>query len=156
MFPPAGAGAVDAHGHEVQMGTNCLGPYLLYQLLAPLLAATAAAGGGGVTGGVRVVWAASIAVQMLAPGPGGVVLDGEGAPRDVGVRWNYGQSKVGNVFFAREFAKGTARTGVVHVAINPGNLATELQRHWTGLDSWVTVSFLFERVQVHELSDDGY
>lgn len=134
MFPPAGS--VDAHGHELQMGTNCVGPYLLHQLLQPILAKTAAA---APTASVRVVWAASVAVQLSAPASG-VVVDAEGCPVDLGVQHNYGQTKVGNVFFAREFAKATPQTGVVHAAFNPGNLDTELQRHWTGIGAWVTVS----------------
>ncbi|KAK0618314.1 hypothetical protein B0T17DRAFT_656440 [Bombardia bombarda] len=138
MFPPAGS--VDAHGHELQMGTNCLGHYLLYQLLSPILARTAAT---SVTGSVRVAWAGSIAVHLLTPGPSGIVVnDADGSPVDKGAEANYAQTKVGNVFFAREFAKATPQTGVVHAAFNPGNLRTELQRHWTGVAAWVTDTFL--------------
>ena len=135
MFPPAGS--TSAQGHELQIATNCLGPYLLYRLLEPLLAKTAAS---SPTASVRVAWAASIAVEMLAPQPHGVVLDDAGRPTNQGVRANYGQSKVGNVFLAREGARATNRNGIVHVAFNPGNLRTELQRHWNGLDAWLTVS----------------
>ncbi|KAK7750954.1 short-chain alcohol dehydrogenase [Diatrype stigma] len=146
MYPPKGS--TDAQGNDLQIGTNCLGPYLLYQLLLPLLAKTAAA---APTASVRVAWAASIAVQVAAPQPHGMLVVGEGddvgRPQDRGVADNYGQSKVGNVFFAREFAKATtAHTGVVHAAFNPGNLRTELQRHWTGLDHWITDKILFPPV----------
>lgn len=135
MFPPKGS--TDAHGNELQIGTNCLGHYLLYQLLLPLLTKTAAS---SPTASVRVAWAGSIAVHLVAPQPQGIIVDGDGCPTDQGVQPNYGQSKVGNVFFAREFAKATPETGVVHVAFNPGNLRTELQRHWSGFDAWLTVS----------------
>lgn len=137
MFPPTGS--VDAHGHDLQVGTNCLGPYLLYQLLLPLLAKTAAT---APTASVRVAWAASIAVQIAAPGSSGMVLDAEGQPVDKGKEVNYAQTKVGNIFLAREFAKETKENGVVHVAFNPGNLATELGRHWQGVASSITVSEL--------------
>ncbi|KAH8647138.1 hypothetical protein BX600DRAFT_150936 [Xylariales sp. PMI_506] len=136
MYPPKGS--VDAQGHELQMGTNCLGHYLLYQLLSPLLAQTAAS---SPTASVRVAWAASIAVHVDCPQPHGLVLGADG-PADQGVTHNYGQTKVGNAFFAREFAKSTPQTGVVHAAFNPGNLLTGLQRHWTGFDYWFTTTFL--------------
>ncbi|KAI1470549.1 NAD(P)-binding protein [Daldinia caldariorum] len=136
MFPPRGS--VDAQGHDLHVGTNCLGPYLLYQLLLPLLTKTASK---SPTASVRVTWAASIAVQLFSPQPHGMILNDDGSPTDQGMRLNYGQTKVGNVFFAREFAKTTPQTGVVHAAFNPGNLHTELQRHWKGLDQWITEKF---------------
>ncbi|KAI0485135.1 hypothetical protein GGR56DRAFT_60616 [Xylariaceae sp. FL0804] len=136
MFPPKGS--TDAQGNELQVGTNCLGPYLLYQLLLPLLSKTAAS---SPTASVRVAWAASIAVQVACPRPG-MVLESDGRPVDQGPELNYAQTKVGNVFFAREFARATPQTGVVHVAFNPGNLATELQRHWKGVGAWVTNTFI--------------
>ena len=135
MLPPKGS--TDAQGHELQMGTNCLGPYLLYQMLLPLLSKTAAS---APTASVRVAWAGSIVVHIAAPRPHGVALDDAGRPTDQGAKGNYAQSKVGNVFLARQLAKTTPQTGVVHAAFNPGNLRTELQRHWSGFDAWFTVS----------------
>ena len=135
MFPPKGS--TDAQGNDLQVGTNCLGPYLLYQQLLPLLSKTAAS---APTASVRVAWAGSIAVHVAAPRPHGLVLDDAGRPTDRGVKVNYAQTKVGNAFLARELAKSTPQTGVVHAAFNPGNLRTELQRHWSGFDAWFTVS----------------
>ncbi|KAI1451195.1 NAD(P)-binding protein [Annulohypoxylon moriforme] len=137
MYPPEGS--KDAQGNELQVGTNCLGPYLLYQLLIPLLTKTASSSS---TASVRVLWAASVAVQVALPEPQGIVIDNDGRPTDQGVSHNYSQTKVGNVFMAREFAKATPRTGVVHAAFNPGNLLTELQRHWAGIGRWVTDTFI--------------
>ncbi|KAK3319728.1 hypothetical protein B0T19DRAFT_432935 [Cercophora scortea] len=137
MYPPKGT--LDAQGNDIQFGTNLLGPYLVYRLLRPLLQQTAA---NSPTGTVRVAWAGSVAVHVRAPRPGGMVVDADGRPTDQGVMSNYGQTKVGNAFFARHFAKTTAENGVVHVAFNPGNLRTELQRHWRGVDAWVTDKFL--------------
>lgn len=136
MYPPKGS--TDAQDHDLHVGTNCLGPYLLYQLLLPLLTQTAAS---SPTASVRVTWAASAAVHVDCPQPHGMVIDGDGGgPRNQGVSSNYGQTKVGNVFLARELARTTPETGVVHAAFNPGNLRTELQRYWTGVAHWVTVS----------------
>ncbi|GAP87967.1 putative NAD -binding protein [Rosellinia necatrix] len=135
MYPPAGS--TDAQGNELQVGTNCLGPYLLYRMLLPILSKTASAG-ASPAGSVRVIWAASIAVHVAAPHPQGMVLGEDGRPSDLGPKANYAQTKVGNVFLARECAKTTPQTGVLHAAFNPGNLRTELQRHWSGLDHWFT------------------
>jgi len=133
MYPPKGS--TDAQGNELQVGTNCLGHYLLYQLLLPLLTKTASS---SPTGSVRVAWAASIALHVDSPQPQGIIIDDDGRPKDQGVTSNYSQTKVGNVFLALECAKTTPQTGVVHAAFNPGNLRTELQRHWTGVGHWIT------------------
>ena len=149
MYPPEGS--LDAQGNELQVGTNCLGHYLLYQLLLPLLTKTAAS---ATTASVRVAWAASVAVHVASPRPNGLVLEKDGRPTNQGVSMNYGQSKVGDVFLARESAKSTPQTGVMHVVFNPGNLRTELQRHWTGLSHWVTVRpmlsfFMFQLCRIN-------
>ncbi|KAI0153403.1 hypothetical protein BJ166DRAFT_532715 [Pestalotiopsis sp. NC0098] len=136
MFPPEGS--LDAQGNDLQAGTNCLGHYLLYQLLVPLLTKTAAS---SPTATVRVAWAGSIAVHISCPQPHGVVLNDDGSMNDRGSRMNYGQTKVGNVFLAHELAKQTPENGIVHASFNPGNLQTELQRHWAGIDKWITEKF---------------
>lgn len=138
MYTPAGS--TSTQGHELQLGTNCLGPYLLTQALLPLLTKTASS---SPTASVRVLWAASIAVHVACPQPHGIIIDDDGRPTDQGIESNYGQTKVGNVFLARYFAKLTEKNGVVHAVFNPGNLRTELQRHWTGVAAWMTVRFLF-------------
>ncbi|KAF5873161.1 putative short-chain dehydrogenase protein [Botrytis fragariae] len=129
---------IGAQGHELHMVTNCLSHYLLYQLLLPLLTKTAAS---SPTASVRVAWAASIAVHVDSS-PSGMIINEDGCPKDQGVTANYSQSKVGNVFLARECAKMTPQTGIVHAVFNPGNLRTELQRYWTGPASWITDKFI--------------
>ncbi|KAI0966842.1 NAD(P)-binding protein [Xylaria arbuscula] len=134
MYPPEGS--TDAHGNDLQMGTNCLGPYLLYQLLLPLLTKTASSP-STPTASVRVLWAGSVGVHVATPTPQGIVIEADGRPIDQGVKPNYAQTKVGNIFMTRECAKATPETGVIHASFNPGNLRTGLQRHWTGLDHWI-------------------
>ena len=123
-------GSNDPQHNELHIGTNCVGPCLLFQLLLPILTKTAAS---SPTGSVRVIWAGSIAIEVNSLEPGGMEVDDTGRPRDMDELFSYGQSKVGNVFLARTYAKTTPQTGVVHAAFNPGNLRTELQRHWHGL-----------------------
>ena len=132
-------GSNDPRHNQVHLGTNCVGPCLLFKLLLPTLTKTATS---SPTGSVRVLWAGSIAVDVNSPKPGGMVVDNAGRPKDTDELTSYGQSKVGNVFLARMHAKTTPETGVVHAAFNPGNLRTELQRHWHGIDITFMVSTL--------------
>lgn len=108
MTPPKGS--KDAQGEDLQIGTNCLGSYLVYKLLRPTLLSTAA---DAPRGSVRCTWAASLVVE-LSPRGGGMKVDEAGRPTDQGVQGNYAQSKVGNVFLANEAAKRDADSSVVH------------------------------------------
>ncbi|KAJ6781285.1 hypothetical protein PWT90_05044 [Aphanocladium album] len=127
MFPPAGE--TSAQGHEMQMATNCLGPFLLTRLLTPLLRETART---APRDSVRVIWAASLAVNLFSPS-GGIRLDEGTGPRNFSItQMNYGQSKTGNQFYAVEFHRRHAADGIVSVAFNPGNLQSGLQRHLPG------------------------
>ncbi|KAK7726028.1 short-chain alcohol dehydrogenase [Botryosphaeria dothidea] len=109
MFPPKGSKSEE--GHELQMGTNCLGPFLFTQLLLPLLRKTAAS---SPPGSVRVTWAASVAIDLLSPAHG-VDLDeaNGGAPKVLSTpQQNYGQSKSGNVLLGTEFARRYRDDGI--------------------------------------------
>lgn len=124
MTPPAGSKA--AQGYELQMGTNCLGPFLFTQLLTPLLEKTAASSSPG---SVRVTWAASMAT-MFSPKNGVAWDENTGGPKahdNPGV--NYAQTKAANVLLAREYQAQHGEHGIVSNSWNPGNLESELQRH---------------------------
>lgn len=139
MFPPEGS--LTTQSHDLQTGTNLLGPYTLYKLLSPLLTETAKS---SPTASVRVAWAGSVGIEVLSPKSGGMILDKDGKPvvgtKEVTNEVNYAQTKAGNYFFAAELARNekSAGTGVVHVAFNPGNLRTELQRHFKGIGATIT------------------
>ncbi|KAK4992237.1 short-chain alcohol dehydrogenase [Elasticomyces elasticus] len=132
MVPPAGSKS--AQGYELQMATNCLGPYLFTTSLLPLLQKTAASSPPGT---VRVTWAGSLGVDVYSPFRGGLDFDDATAhPKTHRLQeTNYGQSKVGNVFLATEFSRRYARSGIISNAWNPGNLKSELQRH----SNWLKV-----------------
>lgn len=138
MFPPAGS--TSKQGHELQLGTNCLGSYLFYDQLRDTLVSTAKA---GADGDVRVTWAGSVATEILAPKPGGTVWEGDHPKVLDDVRANYGQSKVGNVYLASVLGKRDAASNVVHVSFNPGNLKTPLYRHMGGIQGWFTEKTLY-------------
>ncbi len=122
MDPPRGA--TTAQGHELQLGTNNVGAFLLTRLLTPALAATARA---GPPGAVRVVWVSSSAAEALSP-RGGVEMDNLDYHDDRHSSTKYGVSKAGNYLHATEFARRHRDDGIVSVALNPGNLSSELFR----------------------------
>ena len=142
MFPPSGS--VTTQGYELQMGTNCLGPFLLTQCLLPMLNKTAST---SPPGSVRVTWAASSAVDVTSP-KGGVVIynSSTGEPKSKqSPAANYGQSKTGNLFLAHEFARRYPfqDSKIIANSWNPGNLKTELQRHVNAIGRMAMNAMLF-------------
>ncbi|KAK5126139.1 hypothetical protein LTR85_011494 [Meristemomyces frigidus] len=107
MAPPLDSKS--AQGYELQMATNCLGPFLFTKLLLP-----------SPPGGVSI------------DACGGTTV----TPHDKDKQANYGASKTGNVFLASELARRYGDS-VQSNAFNPGNLRTELQRNMGGATRWV-------------------
>jgi NAD(P)-dependent dehydrogenase (short-subunit alcohol dehydrogenase family) len=108
-------------GHELQFATNHLGHFALALGLHDALAAA---------DGARIV-AVSSSGHLRSP----VVFD------DVDYRFReydpfgaYGQSKTANVLFAVGATQRWADDGIVANALNPGGIATNLQRHVGGED----------------------
>ncbi|KAF1919293.1 short-chain dehydrogenase [Ampelomyces quisqualis] len=112
MVPPSGS--VTKLGYDLQLGSNCLAPFLFTKLLTPVLVETAK---GAAKGAVRS--RVGVDLQNL-----GYVADAS-----VGVETRNGVSKCGNVLHALEYAERYKGKGIVSVALNPGNLESELQRH---------------------------
>lgn len=124
------AGSVTTQGHEIHMGTNCLGPYLLTKLLLPILAETAKT---APKNSVRVVFTSSGIIDLAGP-PGGVSFaELEPGKHSDDMNRNYSGSKAGNWFLASEFDGRHAPDGIVAVAQNPGTLRTP---GWNGTP-WV-------------------
>ena len=103
-----------AQGYDMQLGTNCVGPFLFTKLLTPTLALTAAS---ELPGSVRVVWVSSIATELYSVKYGMDVrkLRGkeyEGNPDSLEM---YGISKAGNYFHAVEYARRHKSEGIVSV-----------------------------------------
>ncbi|KAF2479441.1 short-chain dehydrogenase [Neohortaea acidophila] len=133
-------GSKDSHGHELTIGTNCLGPYLLTQLLTPLLQKTAASNSPG---SVRVTWAASLATSFCPTG--GVAWDEQtGNPKLHGQSMtNYAQTKGANVLLAKGYVAQHSKDGIVSNAWNPGNLKSELQRGMKWFETFLIAPILF-------------
>lgn len=112
MTPPAGSKTAD--GYDLEIGTNCLGPFLLARLLQPTLEATAARADGS---SVRIVWVSSM-VNVGTP-EGGVKFDTEGNPVQLKAMDNYMQSKAGDLFLSHVFSQRLASRGVMSVVRTP-------------------------------------
>ncbi|KAJ4345842.1 short-chain alcohol dehydrogenase [Didymosphaeria variabile] len=127
MWPPDGSKS--AQGHDLQIGTNVYGPFLLTHLLRPMLVETAKR---SAEGKVRVCWAGSIGIEWAAP-PGSVLFETKGGEERVKEGLDkiptYGMSKCANVMLGVEGARRDGADGIIHTSFNPGNLYSELTRH---------------------------
>lgn len=129
-----------AQGSEYHFGINVLGGFLLAKLLAPILSQTAR---HAPAGSVRVVWPASLLVEMSTPkgGIGSDFLRGPAVIKDPAML--YSMSKAANWFVASEFARRQPRQSgdgggqVLHISGNPGNYLTNIWRDTPALLFWV-------------------
>jgi NAD(P)-dependent dehydrogenase (short-subunit alcohol dehydrogenase family) len=119
-FPP---GSSTKQGLEASVGTNCVAPLLLTQLLLPQLQNAARKSTQSDT--VRIVWTGSAQIDMKSP-PGGVDFARIDAGRTVAEIEDYAISKAGNLMLAHEAAKRWGKDGIINVCINPGNLKTAI------------------------------
>ncbi|KAG0645886.1 Short-chain dehydrogenase reductase [Hyphodiscus hymeniophilus] len=111
MEPPVGS--KNKHGHDLEIGTHCLGPFVLTNLLKDTLAATAKT---TPAFSVRVIWVASL--LSLGPPPGGMVFNDKGGPEPITkVFPNYMQSKVGETWLACDFAAHLEQHKVMSVSV---------------------------------------
>jgi NAD(P)-dependent dehydrogenase (short-subunit alcohol dehydrogenase family) len=117
-------------GIEYHLGVNSVGHVLLEKLLRPaLVEATKTA----PKGSVRVIWPASILVELGAP-KGGIRVDELDNPRNE-VTEHYSASKAAMWFAASEISRRTAEdTGILNIGGNPGSHVT---------NSWRTTPWYF-------------
>lgn len=136
MAPPKDSKT--AQGYELQLGVNNIGTLLFTKLLTPALVQTAKSESEGT---VRVVWVSSSAAEHLSHQPGGVPLhkldDYDKFARGNSQMHNYGISKAGNYLHAVEFAKQHREAGIISVALNPGNLDSDLYRERHAVTRWM-------------------
>ncbi|HEX4359320.1 MAG TPA: SDR family NAD(P)-dependent oxidoreductase [Pseudonocardia sp.] len=110
--------AASVDGFELMMATNHLGPFLLTNLLLPVLTKSAPA---------RIVNTASEAHRFtLRPDPATLAQPLEYGP--LGGQAVYGRSKLMNVLSTAELARRLAGTGVTVNCFCPGFVATGLTR----------------------------
>lgn len=129
VFKPP-PGSVSAQGNELQMATNCLGPYLLTRLLIPWMINTAKS---LPPASVRIVWTSALLVDMSAPRGGGITAESLSNLMVTDPSTNYTTSKTANWFLAEHFSAELSHHGILSITQNLGNLATQSLRHihWT-------------------------
>lgn len=108
-------GSKTKQGYELQLGTNCVAPFLFTKLLTPVLRETART---SPKGDVRVVWVSSMIAQFLAP-KGGVEMDNLDYKVDKGKEAKYAVSKGGNVLHALEYQRLYGGDGIISVVSLP-------------------------------------
>ena len=113
---PAGHRWETAEGFEATFGVNHLGHFLLTSLLLDRIIASAPA---------RIVVVSSGAHAVA---PNGLCFDDLQHEREFHSMRVYGESKLANIYFARELATRLSGTGVTVNALNPGYVATDLGR----------------------------
>lgn len=118
-------GSTTAQGIEVNVGTNCVAPLLLTQLLLPQLRKAAE---GASEGSVRVVWTSSAAADTHSV-TGGVDFQAIEAGKTTDPMTDYAVSKVGNWFLSHCAAQEWASDNIASVVQNPGNLNTHAYRY---------------------------
>ena len=103
-----------SEGHDMLLAVNHLGPFLLTNLLLPLLQASAPS---------RIVNVASDAHRM-----GKLRLDVLDHPRGYGLIGmpGYGETKLMNILFTRDLARRLDGTGVTVNSVHPGSVNTNL------------------------------
>ncbi|KAH7007918.1 hypothetical protein B0J12DRAFT_85079 [Macrophomina phaseolina] len=127
MVPPQGSKT--KQGYELQVGVNNLAPFLFTALVRPLLVHTAKV---APRNSVRVIWVSSSAADG-APKPA-IDFSNMHYEREEGVWAKYSRSKAGNVLHSVESARRMRGTGVLNIALNPGNFVTNLQQNMTKVE----------------------
>ncbi|KAF2104845.1 NAD(P)-binding protein [Rhizodiscina lignyota] len=128
MVPPDDTPATP-QGHDIQLATNVLGPFLLQHFLNPLTLSTAARS-DVKKNDVRVIWLTSNA-HTGAPKPDGVDWDNielTGHTGFIGRLKKYSQSKAMNNILAYEFARRYGDKGIASLSVHPGALSSGLQK----------------------------
>lgn len=113
-----------ADGIETQLGVNHMGHFLLTNLLLDQLRRGAPS---------RVVVLSSIAHTR-----GSINVTDLNLEQTYDEAAAYNQSKLANVLFSRELARRLAGTGVTVNAVHPGIVDTELMRHMSIFNSWLS------------------
>ncbi|KAL4903836.1 hypothetical protein BDW74DRAFT_185929 [Aspergillus multicolor] len=149
LFNNAGVASIPpsnltAQGLEPHLGINCAGPYLLTQLLVPILTSTAQ-NPNTPKDSVRVIWSSSMTVDFLVPKHGITKATLENTPTDPNV--NYALSKAGNWLLADRLAKQLAGAGVLSITQNPGNIYTPIFDNTPRIVVWLSMPIYYRPSQ---------
>ncbi|KAJ8079116.1 short-chain alcohol dehydrogenase [Marasmius tenuissimus] len=142
MEPPLDL--LTTEGYDLTVGTNALGTYYFTTLVLPALLAVSSQDGSQKA---RIVTTSSLASEM-APDMKKIDYSIFKGPaneqrRKLGTRGVYYSSKWMSVVLTAEFSRRYGDKGIVSTAVNPGNIQTELQRHWSSVQAWLTSFLLY-------------
>ncbi|KAI1767455.1 putative short-chain dehydrogenase [Hypoxylon sp. FL1150] len=110
-------------GYEYHLGVNTIGTFAFTKALTPLLVSTAK-----TEGTARVVWVSSSGTELGGEKNTGVDMSNLDYHVDKPYLQKYSISKTGNWLHGVEYARRYKTDGVISVALNPGNLASDLYR----------------------------
>ncbi|KAL0581480.1 hypothetical protein V5O48_000523 [Marasmius crinis-equi] len=142
-----------AQGFDLQFGVNVLGHFYLTKLLLPTLLSTAKK---CPEQHVRVVTVSSMAhVQFpqlkfdtFKDSPARSRVGYYNLPGVVSSQFLYGQSKFGNIVFAKELARRYGDQGIISTSVHPGAIDTGL---WTaGTMPWIII-FIARLIFLHPM-----
>ncbi|PCH39964.1 NAD(P)-binding protein [Wolfiporia cocos MD-104 SS10] len=127
----------DDEGYDLQFGVNVLGHFHLTRLLLPaLLAASSSPTSEHHAPEARVVTTSSLGhvftpldLDAVHPGP---------ARTRLGRQELYQMSKYGNVVFAAELARRYGEQELVSIAVNPGNIRSDLNRDASAVQKFLS------------------
>ncbi|KAK0243938.1 hypothetical protein EDD85DRAFT_180695 [Armillaria nabsnona] len=111
-------------GYDLTIGVNVVGHFYFTKLLLPALLAVSQNTPGTEA---RIVNTASFASEMADKLDYDTFKDGP-IRRKLGSVSMYYQSKFANLLYSTEFSRRYREGGIVCSCVNPGNIATELQR----------------------------
>jgi NAD(P)-dependent dehydrogenase (short-subunit alcohol dehydrogenase family) len=136
LFNNAGVGYPDpgsktAQGYELQLGVNCVGPFLFTKLLAPTLIYTAK---NSPSNSVRVIWTSSSATEGISANG---FMDNLDYHIEKSGFHKYCMSKIGNYLHSTEFAARYKQHGIISVSLNPGHLDSDFWRTQSPLVLWL-------------------
>ncbi|KAG9225993.1 hypothetical protein CCMSSC00406_0009090 [Pleurotus cornucopiae] len=129
MTPPIEQTTAD--DYDLTFGTNALGHFYFTSLLLPTMSATAKETGNPS----RVATTCSLG-SFFARSIDYETLKGASNPKRLkkGSQYMYAQSKFANLVFAVELARRYSGEGIVSIGVNPGNIQSDLQRHFGTLE----------------------
>lgn len=119
-------------GHEMHVGVNCLGPFLLTKLLTPTLVATTQ-DEATPPNTVRVVFLTSAAADLFADKNTIVDMNNLDMHVEKNSKYRYGVSKAGDWIYGYELSRRFKAEGIIGLGVNPGNLKSDLFRHQSAI-----------------------
>ncbi|EPS99564.1 hypothetical protein FOMPIDRAFT_1050592 [Fomitopsis schrenkii] len=122
MIPPVDMLSPD--GYDLQLMTNVIGPFFFTKLLLPAILAAKATHPDHHS---RIITTSSSGAYLYTLNFD--TFRDSPARKKMSTQNLYFQTKFANAVIGRQYAKRYAEQGLISIALNPGNIETDLQRH---------------------------